>query len=132
MQTVAYVSSTNVGEACRSNRANSLSYIMKGFNRRTASKTSEKRHKKVKQAEEGTRVSEFAKYIDLFHKKVDRARSAIGVQWYDTLVKHIDGDANKISRVDLEARKVKYSKGIDKIGKTTKSETNTCGIDMCR
>ena len=38
--------------------------------------------------------------------------------------------ANKISCVDLEARKVKYSKGIGKIQTTAKSETNTRGIDV--
>ena len=36
----------------------------------------------------------------------------------------------KISRVDLEARKVKYSKSVDKIRKITKSEMNACDIDV--
>ena len=64
------------------------------------------------------------------HKKVDQARVAIGDQGYNNLSKYIDGDTNNISRVDLEARKDKYSKGVNKIRKTTKSETNACGIDV--
>ena len=126
----AYVASTNVGEARRSDRANAISYVVRDFNKTAAYNASKKRGKKVSRVEGGNRVRAFAKHIDHFHKKVDRARAAIGDQCYKDLIKFVDGDANKISRVDLEARKDKYSKGVNKIRKTTKSETNTCGMDV--
>ena len=36
-------------------------------------------------------------------------------------------EVSEISRVDLEARKEKYSKGVEKPRKITKSEQNACG-----
>ena len=72
----------------------------------------------------------FAKHIHSFHAEVERARASVGIETYTKLLQHIDGDANKISRVDLEARKAKYSEGIEKTRKVTKSEQSKCAVDV--
>ena len=40
------------------------------------------------------------------------------------------GDTNKISCVDLEARKANYAEGIEKLRKITKAEQSLCGPDI--
>ena len=72
----------------------------------------------------------FAKHINSFHAEVERARTLVGTETYTKLLWHIDGDANKISRVDLEARKEKYSEGVEKTRKVTKSEQSKCALDV--
>ena len=126
----ALTASTGVGEGRRSDRANALSCIMRDFNHGASYDVSKSRGKKIKRVEGKDRVSMFASHCSAFNKKVERARSVIGEERYGQLVKYFDGDANRISRVDLEKRKDKYAKGVDKPRKVTKSEQSNCGIDV--
>ena len=50
----------------------SWNIVSRGFIRRAARKASKKRGKKVNRVEVGTSVSEFAKHIDCFHKKIHK------------------------------------------------------------
>ena len=75
-------------------------------------------------------MGRFASYCDAFNSKVERAHAGADDEQYRQLVKYIDGDANKTSRVDLEKRKSKIAKGISKSRKITKSEQNNCGVDV--
>ena len=72
----------------------------------------------------------FAKHSNSFHAEVERAPASVGIETYTKLLQHIDGDANKISRVDLEARKAKYSEGTKKTWKVTNSEQSKCAVDV--
>ena len=49
---------------------------------------------------------------------------------YQKFVTFIEDTANKMSHADLEARKKKYSIGLEKNRKVTKSERSSCGIDV--
>lgn len=91
---------------------------------------SNNREKKVSRVEGRDRIRMFARNCDDFNSNVDQAKRSIGDEGYKELVSFIEDSANKISHVDLEARKVKYSTGICKPRKTTKSEQNTCGMDI--
>ena len=75
-------------------------------------------------------VSIFADHCEIFNSGVERSLSVVGNEKYTELLDFISRDTNKISRVDLEARKEKYSKGIQKPRKITKSEQNVCGPDI--
>jgi len=68
----------------------------------------------------------FANHCDAFNSGF----AGVCNEKYQQLLDFISGDKNKISRVDLEARKEKYSKGVEKPRKITKSEQNVCGPDM--
>jgi len=133
----ALTDSTNVGEGRRSDRANALSYIMRDFNRKAtlevakirADEVSTKK-KTIDRVEGRQRVRMFADHCDTFNSGVERSLSVVGDEKYTQLLDFISRDTNKISRVDLEARKEKYSKGIQKPRKITKSEQNVCGPDI--
>ena len=72
----------------------------------------------------------FSKHINSFHTEVERAGASGRTKTYTKLLKHIVGDVNKISRADLEARKEKHSKGMDKTRKVIKSEQSKCAADV--
>ena len=130
VQMAAYTASTNVREGRRTDRANALSYIVRAFNREAVIEVTSSRGKKVSRVEGRDRVRLYAKHCDKFNRKAERARASIGQENYRQLVTFIEDATNKMSHVDLEARKTKYSSGIDKPRKVTKSERNNCGIDV--
>ena len=72
----------------------------------------------------------YADHCDGFNSRTNQTRADIGDEKYKQLLNYIDGDANKISRVDLEERKEKYAKGILKPRKITKAEQNSFGVDI--
>ena len=72
----------------------------------------------------------FADYYDCFNSRTNQTRADIGDEKYKRVLNYIDGDANKISRVDLKEHKEKYAKGILKPRKITKAEQNSFGVDI--
>ena len=89
-----------------------MSFILRRFNRNAAAVVSNNRGKKVSRVEGRDRIRMFARHVDNFNSNVDQAKRSIGDEGYKELVSFIEDSANKISHVDLEARKVKYSTGI--------------------
>ena len=72
----------------------------------------------------------FGDYCDAFNLRNEESYAIIGNEQYNRLLDHIEGDSSKISRIDLEARKLMYARGIKQPRKLTKSEQNTCGADI--
>ena len=130
----ALTASNNVGEGRRSDQAAGLSHIMRPFNR-SAAKTEnksrkEKGRKSIERIEGRQRVEMFKDACDFFNARADLTRANVGEDRYRQLMSFIDGDANRISRIDLEARKETFAKGIKKPRKITKSEQCSCGPDV--
>ena len=69
----------------------------------------------------------FSEHINSFRTEVERAGASGRTKTYTKLLKHIEGDVNKIS---VEARKKKHSKGMDKTRKVIKSEQSECAVDV--
>ena len=72
----------------------------------------------------------YSEHCDAFRDKVDKAKVTLGEEKYKDLVLFLQGNANRVSRIDLEARKIKYANGIQKPRKLTKAEQIKCGLDV--
>ena len=124
------VSSTNVEEGRRSNRVNAISYVVRGFNKKSAEEVSQQKGKTVDRVEGRDRVHLYSNHCDSFNESVERARASIGEEKHGQLVTFLEGDTNRVSRTDLEAQKEKYAEGVEKPRKETKSEQSRCGLDI--
>ena len=69
---------------------------------------STKKKKTINQVERHQWVQMFANHCDQFNSGV----ACVCNEKYQQLLDFISGDKNKISRVDLDAQKEKYSKGV--------------------
>jgi len=111
---------------------------MRSFNRNAvlevkelrAGKTGAWKKKTVERVEGRQRIELYGNHCDAFSSKVAASRAAVGDEKYKKLLEYIANDNNKISRVDLDARKDRYAEGVDKPRKITKSEVNVCGADV--
>ena len=135
VQMAALTASNNVGEGRRSDRAAALSYLMRDFNMKSVTEVKSIRNAhgksdKIDRVEGRQRIQLFADYCDSFNSRVEHTRATAGEEKCRCLLDFIAGDTNKISRVDLEARKAKYAEGIEKPRKITKAEQNSCGPDI--
>ena len=130
VQSAALVAQTNVDEDRRSNRVNALSYVVRDFSKKAKAEIKAKTGKDVRRVESKDRVRLYSEHCDEFREKVDKAKAILGKEKYKDLVLFLQGDANRVSRIDLEARKVKYANGIQKPRKLTKAEQIKCGLDV--
>ena len=137
VQLAALVASTNVAEDRRTDRANALSYIMRPFNKdavrevnKRRSLDTEKELKPLTRVEGWDRVKMFADQCDTFNSNIKKELDVIGKEKHGEIVQYITRNTNKVSRADLDATKEKFAKGINKVRKLTKSETNTCGLHV--
>ena len=109
VQMAALTASNNVSEARCSNRSVAILFLMRDFNRESANEVNENRKKegkkKIARVEGRKRVEMFSKYCDHFNESTDKARVEVKDNQYRCLIDFIDGDKNRISRVDLKARK---------------------------
>ncbi len=91
---------------------------------------SEKELQPLTRVEGWDRVKMFADQCDVFNSNIEKELAVIGKEKHGEIGKYITRDTNKVSRVNLDATKEKFAKGIDKVRKLTKAETNTCGLDV--
>ena len=130
VQMAALTASTHdVGEGRRTDRSGALSYIMRPFNRDVVLEVKEHRacntgawkKKTIERVAGRQRVELYGKYCDTFNSRVEASRAAIGDERCQQVFSHVATDNNKVSRLDLDARKDRFAMGIDKQHKITKS-----------
>ena len=90
----------------------------------------EKGKKVIERVEGRQRVEMFSNQCDFFSARAKRARADARDGKYQQLFDFITGNKNRISCVDIEARKRKYEEGVAKPRKPTKSEQCKCGADI--
>ena len=93
-------------------------------NRKAVIEVSGKRDKKVSRVKGRDRVCLYAKHCNEFNRKAKQAKASIGQESYQKLVTFIKDAANKMSHVDLEVWKNKYSIGIEKKRKSLQEIDN--------
>ena len=112
----ALTANNNAGESRWSHRAAGVSYIMRPFNRSATEKVNkfckEKSAKEIKSVERRQHVEMFAKQIGCSDACTENNRASTWADKCRKLLEFIDGVKNRISRVDLEARKKTYAKGV--------------------
>ena len=104
--------------------------MVRDFNKKSAEEVSQQKGKTVDRVEGRDRVHLYSNHCDSFNESAERARATIGEEKHRQLVVFLEGDANRVSRTDLEAHKEKYAEGVEKPRKETKSEQSRCGLDI--
>ena len=125
VQMEALTANYNVGEGCRSNQVNALSYIMQDYNRKATFEVAEIRadevsteKKTIDRVEGCKRVHMFTDHCNTFNSGVERSLFMVSNVKYQQILDFISHHTNKISHVDLEAWK--KSKGVEKPQKDNK------------